>query len=124
VTTQANCTGVWTMFGNCDPNTCAQPNGACCFPDGSCTLTTQIDCAAPGVWHAEWTSCSPNPCPQPPSTGACCFTDGTCQVLTQAECLAGQGAYQGDNVACTPTLCPPPTPTEKTSWGQIKALYR
>lgn len=39
--------------------------GACCAPDGSCTMTAQGDCAAPSVWHGEWTSCNPNPCPQP-----------------------------------------------------------
>jgi len=36
-------------------------SGACCYPDGSCAVTTQADGTA--VWHGEWTSCDLNPCP-------------------------------------------------------------
>jgi hypothetical protein len=38
------------------------PVGACCQPDGSCAVEIETDCASPGIWHAEWTSCTPNPC--------------------------------------------------------------
>jgi hypothetical protein len=62
------------------------PEGACCDVDGSCTLTCEHDCPVPSTFHPEWTSCVPNPCPQPP--GACCFTDGHCEVLTEAACIA------------------------------------
>ena len=37
--------------------------GACCTPDGSCSVTVQTDCAA--QWRTGG-SCSPNPCPAPP----------------------------------------------------------
>jgi len=90
---------------------------------GNCTLTIEADCAAPSVWLAGQ-DCDPNPCEQPPATGACCYTDGTCQVLTEAECVQAGGEYQGDGVACTDDLCEPVIPTEETSWGQIKSLYR
>lgn len=26
-------------------------------------MTTQADCLPPGIWHPEWQSCDPNPCP-------------------------------------------------------------
>ncbi len=44
----------------CSPNPCI---GACCFPDGSCTLGLAADCT--GSYHGDGTVCSPNPCPQP-----------------------------------------------------------
>lgn len=44
--------------------------GACCTPDGTCTMTIEGDCGHD--WHGEWTSCAPdNPCepsPVEPST--------------------------------------------------------
>jgi hypothetical protein len=40
------------------------PTGACCRPNGTCSITTQLACA--GVWQGENTSCVPNPCPPPP----------------------------------------------------------
>lgn len=65
------------------------PAGACCMPDGSCTMTCELDCVAPGFWHGESTLCDPNPCPQPPPKGACCDPEsGDCVLLTQAECLS------------------------------------
>ena len=48
-------------------------NGVCCSADAyGCALTTQSACLqAGGIWHAEWTTCDPNPCaplpPDPPS---------------------------------------------------------
>ncbi|MEZ4654214.1 MAG: hypothetical protein R3E12_11660 [Candidatus Eisenbacteria bacterium] len=47
------------------------------------------------------------PCPvagEP--TGACCLADGTCIEATANDCAAAGGVYQGDNVPCTPDLCP------------------
>ena len=89
----------------CDPNPCPQPpgTGACCFEDGSCAVTTEVDCA--GVYQGDDTVCDPNPCPQPPGTGACCFEDGSCVVTTGADCA---GVYQGDDTVCDPNPCPQP----------------
>lgn len=39
------------------------PTGACCYPDGTCAVTTEVDCT--GVWHAEWTDCDVADCPPP-----------------------------------------------------------
>ncbi|MFN7020145.1 MAG: hypothetical protein ACK4WH_02300 [Phycisphaerales bacterium] len=51
--------------------TCAAvaPDGSCCTA-GVCTVTQQVDCAAPGVWTTGGV-CDPNPCPQPPSNDLC-----------------------------------------------------
>jgi hypothetical protein len=81
------------------------PVGACCSPDGSCAVTTEAQCVAPGIWHADWPTCNPNPCPQP-ATGACCF-GAVCQIRTEAQCLAEGGVYQGDDTDCFPNPCVP-----------------
>ncbi len=74
---------------------------ACCYLDGTCALTTEAECT--GVWHAEWTSCEPNLCPQP--TGACCLAGSNCQALSATECDAAAGTYQGDGTTCDPDPC-------------------
>jgi hypothetical protein len=55
--------------------------------------------------------------------GACCFADGSCQVLTSAECSSQGGSYQGNDTDCDPNPCEV-VPTQSTTWGQIKSLYR
>jgi hypothetical protein len=52
-----------------------------------------------------------------PLTGACCLAGG-CTVTTQAQCA---GQYMGDGTDCDPNPCV--VPTDKVSWGQIKAAY-
>jgi hypothetical protein len=86
-----------------------QASGACCLPDGSCTVTAQIDCAAPGIWHSEWTTCTPiNPCPQPQA--ACCATNGSCTITAQAACAA-PSVWHADWPSCDANPCPqPPLP--------------
>jgi hypothetical protein len=79
--------------------------GACCNPStGGCTLTEQSSCLAPSIWHGEWTACSPNPCPQPPS-GACCATDGHCTVTIQSSCVS-PSVWHGEWTSCSPNNCP------------------
>ncbi len=83
------------------------PEGACCFVDGSCQVLTAEDCSgAEGSYQGDDSSCDPNPCPQP--EGACCFDDGSCVVQTEAKCDAGSGVYQGDFTSCDPNPCPQP----------------
>ena len=79
----------------------APPVGACCNPNGACTITAQSDC--PYTWHSEFTSCLPNPCPQP--TGSCCLHDGSCTVTSQTEC-SGTWTLGG---TCNPNPCTQPT---------------
>ncbi len=84
------------------------PSGACCFVDGSCTMTTGAECATTGGVFYDG-PCDPNPCPQPPPTGACCFSSGACVVTTQSDCTSSGGAwYDGP---CDPNPCPQPPPT-------------
>ncbi len=102
VTTQANCSGTWTLAGTCSPNPCSAPTGACCI-SGNCTVTTQAACS--GTW-TEGGTCSPNNCTVP--SGACCFGT-TCLILTQSQCQVSSGTYSGDGSACSPNNpCQPP----------------
>jgi hypothetical protein len=66
MTTEATCSGTWTLNGVCGPDPCWQATGACCDPAGSCAVTTETNC------HDTWVmaaGCNPNPCPQPPGAG-------------------------------------------------------
>ena len=55
--------GGFVLYSNITP----PPIGVCCDPvTGICLLVEQTACQAPAVWHPEWTSCDPNPCPLPP----------------------------------------------------------
>ncbi len=96
-----------SFFGVLFYPTPVPPTGACCHPDGSCTLTCVHDCLPPNVWHGEWTSCDPNLCPQP--MGACCdFLTGNCTITTQAACGF---TWLGPDTICAPETCPVPPPT-------------
>jgi len=102
------------------------PHGACCFPDGSCTVLSPGLCAADsGLYQGDATTCSPDPCPQPPPppSGACCVANSECSVLSAADCAAAGGTYMGDDVACDGGVCRP-TATTPSSWGSVKHLYR
>ena len=48
-----------------DPGTCDR--GRCCFPNGSCQVLREAACnEAGGIYGGNDTTCTPNPCPQPP----------------------------------------------------------
>jgi hypothetical protein len=83
------------------------PNGRCCFTDGSCGLTTTGTCGAGGTFVSGQT-CSPNTCPQP-IPGVCCLTDGSCTIATPSlpapTCAAGTAVANG---TCSPNTCPQP----------------
>ncbi len=49
---------------NRNPNPAPLGNGTCCAADGTCTVTTQVNCT--GIWTMGGT-CVPNPCPRPPT---------------------------------------------------------
>jgi hypothetical protein len=81
---------------------CGIATAACCAGDGTCIVTTELDCA--GTWMSDQALCDPNPCPQP--MGACCF--GTsCSFITQSDCQILSGNYLGNNLACAASsTCP------------------
>jgi hypothetical protein len=118
--------GAWQGLGTvCEPNPCpnAPLEGACCFENGECHVMNTVECPGlGGVFQGAGVSCTPDPC-GPAVAGACCLADGTCLVLTPSECAAQQGSYQG-TTTCEPNPCPPPTPTERKSWGQVKVRFR
>ena len=107
-------------WDTCEPNPC-ETYAACCRL-GVCTIATSTQCEAiGGEWHPEWPECEPNPCPP---FGACCFDQCVCEELFEEECLAQGGMFVGGGEgSCDPNPCPG-TPTEITSWGSIKSLYR
>ena len=135
ITTAAQCGGLgtpWVYLGDsipCNALTCSMPapsEGACCWLDGHCTITLEADCLGDGT--PRWTSggtCSPNLCDMPTvPTGACCWLDGYCTVTTAAGCLGNGTPHWTADGTCEPNECTPATPTERTSWGQIKNTYR
>lgn len=82
---------------------CPVPTGACCYPDGTCEITTAPACG--GVYQGDEVACDPNPCPDT-ITGACCFPDATCLELSDGDCASQGGFYQGDGSLCDPNPCP------------------
>jgi hypothetical protein len=61
-----------------------------------------------------------------PEPGACCFGP-TCVMLLETECAGQAGVWYGgecgpDNEPCPQD--PDPTPTQETTWGSIKNIYR
>lgn len=82
--------------------------GACCFDNGVCVVTTEGDCTAQGgTYQGHGTFCEPNPCSGAP-IGACCFPDGSCAFTSQGECLEAGGSFQGVHTLCEPNPCPQP----------------
>lgn len=103
----------------CDPNPCVPE--ACCWLGGGCSIVDWYECSQQGGAPAGPGSvCDPNPCTQP---GACCFPNGACEVLPEVVCAAHGGAFQGEETPCDPNPCPP-SATESTTWGRIRATYR
>jgi spore coat protein A len=86
--------------------TAANPTGACCAGDGTCSVVDAPGTACTGSYQGDGSDCSPNPCPQP--QGACCLPDssGTCDLVTEAECAAAGGSYGGDGSGCGAAMCP------------------
>lgn len=101
----------WVCGWLCAPNHCPQPVGACCDPPtGNCVMGTEVQCQTPRLWHPDWTTCYPNPCPQP-QIGACCSAyDGSCALTPEVYCGAAGGAYtwHRDWTTCAPNPCPQP----------------
>src|SRR5690242_19175704 len=63
----------------CASINCPQPpTGACCIPDGSCSITTSAACAAAdGNWSGPGTFCPTNGCPDVLYTGLPTSTHGS-----------------------------------------------
>jgi spore coat protein A len=73
---------------------------ACCFDDGSCSITDTASCTDQGgIPDTSTNTCEPNPCPQP--IGACCNLDESCSDdLDRLTCETAGGAFQGGGTNC------------------------
>ncbi len=96
----------------CATANCPQPpgqTGACCAPDGACSLVTEAAClASGGAYAGAGVSCFAADCPK---AGACCLPDGSCMRLDEAggaDCIAMGGVYGGDDTNCLTVDCPRP----------------
>jgi hypothetical protein len=108
---------------NCTPNPCPVPE-ACCFVDGSCLVLPAEACLAQGGFpQGEGTSCEPNVCVTGDTIEACCFEDGHCEFIDNSYCEELGGVPQGAGTTCETVECVT-TPTENSTWGVIKALFR
>ncbi len=109
--------------GPCEPNPCPQPEGACC-DIGNCAVLTEEECGLiGGEWLGMGTTCDPNPC-----EAVCCIDPATqyhtCIITLEDDCAAQGGYWHPEEGSCDPNPCTIYTPTENTSWGQIKEMYR
>lgn len=84
------------------------PNGACCAPDGSCTITTQAGCTGGSNWQSQKT------CEQVSCNGGCCYGD-SCSLTTKDACDQGGGIWKGYGPDCGTQGCR----TQNTAcWGR------
>jgi hypothetical protein len=87
MTTQANCSGVWTVGGSCDPNPCPPPSACCIYL--ACEIYDQATCVAHGgCYQGIGTLCEPDPCPTS-ALGGAPTTVTRLQVLTAPNPSAG-----------------------------------
>jgi uncharacterized protein len=57
--------------------------------------------------------------------GACCLRNtstGACSILSPAGCQAVGGVYMGNFTTCSPPQCA--TDAKRSTWGQLKTIYR
>lgn len=72
---------------------CSDIPGACCHPNGTCSVVTECDCD--GQYLGDGTVCSG-------VVGACCFLNGTCAVMDRTCCMAQMGIFEGGT--CDPPV--------------------
>jgi len=112
----------WNQWADCSGKPCQV---ACCRVDGTCLDLTPHQCASvDGVPHPEWQSCEVADCPI--AIGACCFGERgrTGRILTESACRAVSGTWFPGVSESSQIDCASPAPAQRTSWGEIKHLYR
>lgn len=92
------------------------------FHDDATTNLTPVNGTWPGGTYYFVDDVSVEP-PAPPTDQACCLPDGSCNVMLPGECQAAGGTTVPNVTTCSPSPCNP-TGNRRTSWGQIKTLYR
>jgi hypothetical protein len=97
---------------------------ACCIGDVCVLVFTADECLGMGgVDHPEWANCDGNPCFIPPVPHVCCVGE-VCYFVTDDECAAMGGVVHTEYANCDNNPCQIIIPTDPTSWGAIKAIYR
>lgn len=98
--------GDWVLRATYEPLDCTTA-GACCLSEGACAYKNETDCtAAGGTFQGIGTSCTPNPCPQPP--GACCDPERVCTDDVQQEDCQDPGYAFFTGEECSGITCPWP----------------
>ncbi len=113
--------GGWYAGGDCQPNPCPQPQGACCV-GGYCHVTDPEECQGiGGEWLGTMTACDPNPC-----EAVCCLppTFEECIITLEDDCAWQGGHWHPDWVSCERNVCELISPARPATWGRIKSMYR
>lgn len=99
--------GDWALSSNWTSLSCTPGVGACCLPDGSCTLDSSEACdGAGGVFQGDGTTCADVVCEPLPQS--CCFeSSGGCLDLSPDDCLMAGGVPGGVGTECSTTVCFP-----------------
>jgi hypothetical protein len=92
--------GTWTSGGSCDTVACAQPSGACCAGDNTCTISQQSLCS--GTWTTGGSCVAGVTCPQ--FSGSCCSSNGACATTIDSACTGADQLYTAGGV-CQPNPC-------------------
>ncbi len=99
--------GDWALSATYTSLACTPGVGACCLPDGSCTIDSEGNCTANGgTFQGDGTVCEDVVCEIPPQ--ACCFeSTGGCLNLDPTDCLNAGGVPGGVGTTCSTTVCFP-----------------
>ncbi len=99
--------GDWALSVTWTSLPCTPGVGACCLPDGSCSLDSQANCeAAGGVFQGDGTVCEDVVCQPLPQ--ACCFeSTGACLNLDPGDCISAGGVPGGVGTTCETFTCFP-----------------
>jgi hypothetical protein len=104
----------------------APPLHVCCVGEVCSLVADAQECTdMGGIDHPEWTSCTDpsNPCEIVIPMHVCCVGE-QCFVVPETECTAMSGVWHPELDACESTTCQIIVPTDPSSWGAIKAIYR
>lgn len=113
----ASLAGRLTYTAEADCNNACQ-EGACCEPNGACSVKPQCQCQGTGqTFRGVGTTCAPNPCCcgtgcAGVDCGACCEgppESRTCSVKPQSLCQGVGKVFLGAGTQCTQGICCEPT---------------
>lgn len=109
-----NATG--TLVVNVAAPFCIAPNGACCTFRGACAIVQgAASCFDGSTFLGAGTTCSPNPCPQPPPP----VNDNCANAITIGDNQLGAPALFGTNVSASTEVidtCPLSTFGQRDVW--------